>query len=312
MVNGRTTGRRSVGKGRRSDSSSIPAQVAASPPTRSTFFQSPNSQYRPAKRLGQNFLVNDGIADRIISTLAPKSHETIIEIGPGKGALTSRLVPRAGRVIAIEFDRRLAPSLLEQFASHANFKLVEADALVTDFCSEIAPARSARVVANLPYNISTAILQRLIDQRWCVTEMVLMLQREVVDRITALPGSTERGYLTVLLEAYCEVERLFDVAPGSFRPVPKVWSSLARVKMRPRLAVEVQDEQLFWRIVSAGFAQRRKTILNNLRNATEPLQSEIRKRGGASIVLCIAGVDLQRRAETLTLAEWASVTKALE
>jgi 16S rRNA (adenine1518-N6/adenine1519-N6)-dimethyltransferase len=266
----------------------------------------------PSKRLGQNFLVDDRVIERIISALAPRCDETIIEIGPGKGALTRRLIAEAGRVIAIEFDRNLAPYLLDQFGLHSNFKLVQADALQTDFCSEIAPAKQARVVANLPYNISTAILQRLIEQRACITEMVLMLQREVVDRITAEPGSTDRGYLTVSVEAYCEVEKLFDVAPGSFRPIPKVWSSVIRLQPRLPIAVDVDDEQMLWRIVSAGFAQRRKTILNSLRHAPEPLASAIKRHGGASIVLCVAEVDLQRRAETLTLADWAGIANALQ
>ena len=168
------------------------------------------------------------------------------------------------------------------------------------------------MVANLPYNISTAILQRLIEQRECLDEMVLMLQREVVDRITAQPGSTERGFLTVLVEAYCEVEKLFDVAPGSFRPVPKVWSSVIRLKVQPAIATDIKDEKLLRSIVSAGFAQRRKTILNNLRNAPEALQASIKRRGGASIILCEAGIALERRAETLTLSEWSSLTHLVE
>src|SRR5450432_425951 len=197
------------------------------------------SAHRPTKRLGQNFLVNRGVVDRILNALALRKDETIVEIGPGQGALTAGLVERAGRVVAIEFDRQLIPILHHQFASATNFKLIEADALTTDFAAVIQPALKARVVANLPYNISTAILQRLIEQRECVNEMVLMLQREVVDRITAQPGSTERGFLTLLVEAYCEVEKLFDVAPGSFRPVPKVWSSVIRLRPRAQAAIEV-------------------------------------------------------------------------
>jgi 16S rRNA (adenine1518-N6/adenine1519-N6)-dimethyltransferase len=271
-----------------------------------------SSTHHPSKRLGQNFLTNQGIIQRIVTTLAPKADETIIEIGPGKGALTLPLLEQGCRVVAVEFDRNLIPVLEELFGAGDNFDLVQADALTTDFCDVIRPATTARVVANLPYNISTAILQRLIEQRNCLTEMVLMLQLEVVDRITASPGSSERGYLSVLVEAYCETEKLFDVAPGSFRPVPKVWSSVIRLVSRSHLAAQVKDEKLLWQIVSAGFAQRRKTILNNLRNAPSPLRETVKNNGGASIVLCRAEVDLQRRAETLTLEEWARIARAIE
>jgi 16S rRNA (adenine1518-N6/adenine1519-N6)-dimethyltransferase len=272
---------------------------------------SPSASFRPSKRLGQNFLVDRNVVERIIKSLSPRPDETIIEIGPGRGALTERLLEPAGRVVAIEFDRALGPALAAKFAGRANFKLVQGDALQTDFGAEILPATKARVVANLPYNISTAILQRLIDHRHCITEMVLMLQREVVDRIIAKAGSTERGYLSVMVEGYCEAENLFDVPPGAFRPAPKVWSSVVRLNLQPKIRAEVQDEELLWLVVSAGFAQRRKTILNNLRHAPEPLQAKVKQHGGASIVLCVAGVELQRRAETLGLDEWAKIANAM-
>ncbi|MDQ3173108.1 MAG: 16S rRNA (adenine(1518)-N(6)/adenine(1519)-N(6))-dimethyltransferase RsmA, partial [Acidobacteriota bacterium] len=267
----------------------------------------PSLTHRPSKRLGQNFLSDSRTIDRIIQALDPKSDETIIEIGPGRGALTAQLVENAGAVVAIEFDRNLIAGLLKRFGSSRNFKIVQSDALITDFCFEIKPAIQARLVANLPYNISTAILQRLIEQRSCLTEVVLMLQREVVERITAPPGSTDRGYLSIVVEAYCQTEKLFDVPPGAFRPIPKVWSSVIRLKVRPRIAVAVKDEALLWQVVSAGFAQRRKTILNNLRSAPPRLQDLVKRRGGASIVLCQAEIDLRRRAETLTVEEWARI-----
>jgi 16S rRNA (adenine1518-N6/adenine1519-N6)-dimethyltransferase len=265
----------------------------------------------PSKRLGQHFLRDQRTIHRIIDALNPKAGETIIEIGPGTGALTSVLVERAGRVIAVEFDNKLAPLLQERFGGFANFKLVMADALTVDFCKEILPAPSARLVANLPYNISTAILQRLIAQRSCMEEMVLMLQREVVERLLAPAGTTDRGFISVLVEAYCEAEKLFDVAPGSFRPPPKVWSSVMRLKFRPRINAENTDESLLWEVVSAGFAQKRKTILNNLRHASGRLQEVLKLNGGASIVLCKANVELQRRAETLTLEEWGKIVQAI-
>ena len=266
----------------------------------------------PSKRLGQHFLRDGRTIQRIIEALAPKAGETILEIGPGTGALTSALVESAARVIAVEFDSKLAPLLSERFAGSANFRLVMADALTTDFCAEILPAHTARLVANLPYNISTAILQRLIAQRTCFKEMVLMLQREVVERVLAEAGTTDRGFISVLVEAYCEAEKLFDVAPGAFRPPPRVWSSVMRLKFRPRINAEIADEKLLWETVSAGFAQKRKTILNNLRSASGRLQDRLKRNGGASIVLCKAQIDLKRRAETLTLEEWGRLVRAIE
>ncbi len=305
--------RKDTGTGRRGDGET---RTRKRPSTRISprfpVSKSPSPIPHPSKKLGQNFLTDNRIINRIIESLDPKGDETIVEIGPGRGALTTQLVAKAGRVVAVEFDRNLRALLLERFGPSENFKLVQSDALVTDFCGEILPAHHARLIANLPYNISTAILQRLIEQRNCLTEMVLMLQREVVDRITAAAGSTDRGYLSVFVQAYCDTARLFDVGPGAFRPAPRVWSSVIRLEVRPDLAVAVNNENLLWQVVSAGFAQRRKTILNNLRSARDGLQQIIKQHGGASIVLCEANVDLQRRAETLTLEEWARITRAIE
>ena len=289
-------------------------RVPASPPPRVGSSRVPVSprprvdSFLPSKRLGQNFLVDRRVVERILNALGPQGNETIIEIGPGKGALTDLLVERAGRVIAVEFDRNLGPLLDERLASKDNFKLVQDDALQTELCAEIRPATRARLVANLPYNISTAILQRLIAQRECLSEMVVMLQREVVDRMTAPAGSSERGYLSVLVEAYCEASRLFEVAPSAFKPVPKIWSSVVRLTFRQ---LADTDEELLWQVVSAGFAQKRKTILNNLRNAPEALQQRIKPRGGASIILCQADIQPARRAETLTIEEWRHLTRLL-
>ena len=265
----------------------------------------------PKRRFGQNFLIDGSVVSRIIDAFDPKPDQTVIEIGPGRGALTAELVKKAGRVVAIEFDRDLAAQLRDLFAAAPNLTLVEADALTIDFCEAIKPAQTARVIANLPYNVGTAILQRLIEQRSCISDMTLMLQREVVERIIAQPGSSERGYLSVFVEAYCDVEKLFDVSPQAFRPVPKVWSTVVHVRPRPKIAAAVKDEKLLWQIVSAGFAHPRKTILNNLREAPETIQELLKKRGGASIVLCDAGLPPLRRAETFALEEWALLVNAM-
>jgi 16S rRNA (adenine1518-N6/adenine1519-N6)-dimethyltransferase len=284
---------------------SNPDQPASHP---SSFILHPST---PKRRLGQNFLVDRGVAQRIVDAFYPQLDQTVIEIGPGRGALTTELIKRAGHVIAIEFDRDLAPRLRDRLAASANFKLIEADALAIDVCEAIRPAQTARVVANLPYNIGTAILQRLIEQRSCISDMTVMLQREVIDRIVAQPGSSDRGYLSVFVEAYCETEKLFDVSPQAFRPAPKVWSTVAHLRVRPKIAFDVKDENLLWQIVSAGFAHPRKTILNNLREAPESIQELLKKRGGASIVLCDAGIPPLRRAETFALEEWACISDQL-
>ena len=290
---------------------SNPLPVTGSRGSESDVHTSSFNSHHSKRRFGQNFLVDQTIAERIVNAVQPKAGETIVEIGPGRGALTAKLLKHAQRVVAIEFDRDLVPQLRTTFSNDTKLELIEADALDVDFCEVIQPSPAARVVANLPYNIATAILQRLIEQRRCISDMTLMLQREVVDRITAAAGAGERGYLSVFVQAYCEPEILFDVAPQAFRPVPKVWSTVLRLRVRPRIAADVKDEALLWKVVSAGFAQRRKTILNNLRDAPEEIQELLKRRGGASIVLCDAGIPPLRRAETFELEEWALLVYAL-
>jgi 16S rRNA (adenine1518-N6/adenine1519-N6)-dimethyltransferase len=255
-----------------------------------------------AKRhLGQNFLVDPHYQQRILSAVQPRAGEVLIEIGPGQGALTEHLVESEARVLAVELDYELIPVLQQRFAGRENFRLLAADALDVDFCQAIAPEPSARVVANLPYNVSTPILQRLLEQRQCLRELTVMLQREVVERIVAPPGGKEYGFLSVLVQFYCEATQLFDVPPGAFRPVPKVWSSVVRLRLRATPAVAVQDEVLFIELTKVLFAQRRKTIYNNLRagRVRLGLDEEVDLAG----LLATAQLDPRRRAETLTLAE---------
>ena len=263
---------------------------------------------RAKRSLGQNFLVGSRYPQRIVDSVSPQPGETIIEIGPGHGALTGLLVESSARVIAVELDRELVQRLSERFAAKENFRLIEADALAVDFCELIAPASGGRVVANLPYYISTAILQRLIEQRRCLREMTLMLQREVVERIAADPGGKEYGFLSVLAQFYCEVEKLFDVPPGAFRPAPKVWSSVIRLRARDRVAA-VDDESLFVELTKVLFAQRRKTILNNLRAGWSRLGLADGSR--ISQLLSLSNLDPQCRAETLSIEEIARLANAV-
>jgi 16S rRNA (adenine1518-N6/adenine1519-N6)-dimethyltransferase len=263
-----------------------------------------------AKRgLGQNFLVGSHYSQRILDAVAPRPEETIVEIGPGRGALTKGLVESGARIIAVEFDSELTAWLRAQFQGVANFHLVEGDALAVGFGDLIAPAPAARVVANLPYNISTPILQRLIGQRNCLREMTLMLQREVVERIVAEPGGREYGYLSVLVQFHCQAERLFDVPPGAFRPAPKVWSSVLRLRVRPQPAAPVADESRFLELTRVLFAQRRKTIFNNLRAGKTRIGLKTDVQIGD--VLDHLALDPRRRAETLAITEIAQLADAL-
>ena len=256
------------------------------------------------KSLGQNFLTDSDIIQKIVDAVDPSMTDTIIEIGPGRGALTERLVESSAQVIAIELDRNLVPYLKKAFADRPNVQVVEGDALDVDLetilsaSSRASVSDKAKVVANLPYYISTAILQRLSEQRHLFSELVLMFQREVVERITAKPGNSERGYLTVIVEACFDVEKLFDVPPDAFRPMPKVWSSVVRLTPKPNFNF---DKAVFENIVSSSFAQKRKTILNNLKTSFND----------AERLLAAADINPKRRAESLTLDEWVKLTTTI-
>jgi 16S rRNA (adenine1518-N6/adenine1519-N6)-dimethyltransferase len=253
---------------------------------------------RAKKSLGQNFLQDESVINRIVDSLDLLASDTVIEIGPGRGALTVELVERAGNVIAIEFDRDMIAALRERFSPY-RLTLVESDVLEVDLAALVRAGSGAKVVGNLPYNISTPILQKLIACRMSFSTMVLMFQREVVDRITAPPGGRERGLLSVLAENAFHIERLFDVPPAAFSPVPKVWSAI--VRLRPKTAV-VGDEALLRQTAIVAFAQKRKTLQNNLKQSFDD----------APAILADAGIDGSRRAETLTLTEWGRLTSALK
>jgi 16S rRNA (adenine1518-N6/adenine1519-N6)-dimethyltransferase len=254
---------------------------------------------RAKKSLGQNFLQDENIVHRIVAALGPIDTETVVEIGPGRGALTGELVETAAKVVAIEFDRDMVELLGKRFASADNFTLVNADALNFDYSVLVdGEAQKAKLVANLPYNISTPILQGLAKQRDLFSTIVLMFQREVVDRIAASAGGKERGFLSVIVEDAFLIERMFDVPPAAFWPVPKVWSSV--VRLTPKDASDI-DPSIFRKLVSLAFSQKRKTLLNNLRASIKDPQ----------LILAAADIDGNRRAETLALFEWRRLAEAV-
>ncbi|MDR3087751.1 MAG: 16S rRNA (adenine(1518)-N(6)/adenine(1519)-N(6))-dimethyltransferase RsmA [Azoarcus sp.] len=218
------------------------------------------------RRFGQNFLADPNIIARIVSAIRPQPGETMVEIGPGLGALTAPLVERLGHLDVIEIDRDLIARLRQQYAP-ARLTIHEGDALKFDFATLTGEGASPplRVVGNLPYNISTPLLFHLADFAARIRDLTFMLQKEVVTRMVAVPGTAEYGRLSVMLQYRFRMERLFDVPPGAFRPAPKVTSSIVRMLPLPAEECGAKDEALLNRIVAAAFGQRRKTLKNTLR-----------------------------------------------
>jgi len=279
--------------------------------------RSPEQLIKAKKSLGQNFLTDHRVAQRIVDAANPLRTDIVIEIGPGTGALTRLLVERSSVVEAIELDERLAV-VLRRAVPATNLEIRVADALTIDWSDLISSARNklevpdrdksrVRVIANLPYYISTPILEKLLSLRRSVFDMTLMLQKEVADRITEGPGGKEYGALSVIVQYQCVASKLFDVGPSAFTPAPKVHSAVVHLTVREQPPVEVRDEAQFFSVVRAAFAQRRKTILNNLK-AAAAVSKFVRPLEEA---LEAASVSPQRRAETLTVGEFALLTKAL-
>ena len=245
--------------------------------------------HRPRKRFGQNFLHDQSVIERILAHVAPQPGQRLVEIGPGQGALTRGLLERTGELDAIELDRDLLQPLQQQCAPLGDFRLHNEDALKFDFRRLRTDDRRLRLVGNLPYNISTPLLFHLVDQADVIEDMHFMLQKEVVDRMAAGPGSKTYGRLSVMLQVSCEVTPLFDIGPESFDPPPKVDSSVVRVRPRAVPLVGGADMQAFGELVTAAFRQRRKTLRNNLKGLLDAEQ------------ISAAGIDPGTRTETLSL-----------
>lgn len=254
----------------------------------------------PRKRLGQSFLEDLNIIQRIVALAEPAEDETIVEIGAGLGFMTEELAKRAGRVIAIEVDPRLAAILRERFTGQDRVEVVQMDVLKYDF-SSACPEGKIKVVGNIPYQISSPILFRLLDFRWSISSMILMFQKELADRIAAPPGTKEYGIPSVIVAKYTRAVSEMTVPPTCFYPVPDVVSSVLRIIVRQE--TNLPDEALFAKIVRAAFARRRKTLWNNLRQAG--LSEEMVDR-----VFVRSGIDRTRRAESLSVEEFSLLTKA--
>ena len=255
-----------------------------------------------SKKLGQNFLIKRGIVDEIVKAADLHDGEPVLEIGPGIGTLTQGLAQSGANVTAIELDTRLLEVLDTTLAQYGNVKIVHGDVLKLDVLS-IMNHEPFKVVANLPYYITTPIIMSLLESRLPIERLVVMVQKEVALRMVAKPGTKDYGALSVAVQYYTKPDIVLDVPPKSFLPAPAVTSSVIRCVLRDKPSVDVIDERLFFRVVKAGFAQRRKTFANTMKT-TGLSKDRIEE------LLAKANIDGQRRGETFTLQEFADVANA--
>jgi 16S rRNA (adenine1518-N6/adenine1519-N6)-dimethyltransferase len=266
--------------------------IACSQPSSSRSI-SPERPVRAKKRLGQHFLHDPAVIRKLIDTVRPQAADVMVEIGGGPGALTIPLVERLERLHVVEIDRELAASLATRVAPPERLVVHEADALRFDFGALATGPRTLRVVGNLPYNISTPLLFHLLGFGAVIKDIHVMLQREVVDRMTASPGGKDYGRLTVMLSFWAKCDVCFDVGPGAFKPPPKVWSTVVRVTPHAAPPLVVPDYDRFARLVAHLFSMRRKTLGRSLKGRLTPAQ------------IAAAGIDPGARAETLSPADFA-------
>ena len=255
-----------------------------------------------SKKLGQNFLIKRGIVDEIVHAAELTPGEPVLEVGPGIGTLTQGLAQSGADVTAIELDRRLLEVLDTTLASYDNVRIVHGDVLKLDVPA-IMNHKPFKVVANLPYYITTPIIMSLLESKLPIERLVVMVQKEVALRMVAQPGTKDYGALSVAVQYYTEPDIVLDVPPKSFLPAPAVTSSVIRCVLRDKPPVDVIDEKLFFRVVKAGFAQRRKTFANTMKTtglSKDRIEELLEK----------ANIDGQRRGETFTLQEFADVANA--
>lgn len=260
------------------------------------------------KSLGQNFLTDLHVLEKIVDAAELTEQSGVIEIGPGIGALTEQLADRAKRVVAVELDRRLLPILKSQFIDRGNVEFIHGDALQVDFDQIIrerfADCDQVHVVANLPYYVTSPIIIRLLEEKYKLYNIVIMIQKEVAERIVAKPGTKEFGALSVLIQYYTEVNWVAKVPSHVFVPRPKVDSAVVRLDRRTIPPVEVEDEKRFFQVVRASFAQRRKTLANTLSSQAFPQLPKEK----VYQMLNEVGIEPSRRGETLSLEEFARLS----
>ena len=257
--------------------------------------------FRPTKKLGQNFLTDTNVISRILDSAALNSQDLIIEVGPGKGALTGRIAAIVNKIYAIEKDKFLFDELNKKYATLNNLVIINEDALKTDFRSFECNTK-IKFIANLPYNITSPILSKLTENRAIFSKIIIMIQKEVGNRLASEPGNKTYGALSVMIQTYFDVTHLFTVLPGSFRPKPKVDSVVIKLVPTQQYCSSIKDTKLYSRVVKSSFSSRRKMINNSLRNEFDKEDIEI--------CLSEAGINGKNRAETLSISEFIQLSNS--
>ncbi|MDD7718582.1 MAG: 16S rRNA (adenine(1518)-N(6)/adenine(1519)-N(6))-dimethyltransferase RsmA [Eubacteriaceae bacterium] len=259
--------------------------------------------FKLSKSLGQNFLTDKNIIDKIIDETEITEDDLVIEIGPGIGVLTAEACQRAKKVVAVEIDKNLIPILQETLGEYDNIEIINQDVLKTDLNEVIdkSGCRRAKIIGNLPYYITTPIIMALLEGGVRADSITIMMQKEVADRIKSGPGTKAYGALSVAVQYYCIVKNVATVPKEVFFPAPKVDSAVLRLDLREEKPVDLIDEKMFFRCIKAGFGQRRKTLSNSLMGLGDVTKEEVKE------CLDYSGIDEKRRAETLSLQEFASI-----
>lgn len=263
------------------------------------------------RRFGQNFLIDRHVLDSIIKAGEVSKNDLVIEIGPGLGVLTAELCKNAGTVAAIEIDKRFADILNDVLGDFDNYRIIQDDILKVNLDELIRGSEhrgKAKIIANLPYYITTPVIMKILEECSEVGSIVVMVQKEVAERITAGPGGKEYGALTVAASFYGTTQKMFDVPPHCFMPRPEVTSSVIRIDVNEKPPIEVENKEDFFRVVKAAFAQRRKTLLNSLANSGifSISKNKLAARLGE------IGIDEQRRPETLSIQEFAKISEYMK
>ena len=263
--------------------------------------------FKMTKSLGQNFLINENILDNIIESANINNNDVVLEIGTGIGTLTQRLCEKAKKVVAVEIDKNLIPILNETLSDYDNISIINKDILKTDINEELKNLsihQKIKVVANLPYYITTPIIMKVLEDKVDVDCMVLMLQKEVADRMNAIPSTKDYGSLSIAVQYYCDTSIVCKVPKSSFIPEPNVDSLVLKLVVNEKRKVDIEDEDLFFKIVRGSFSKRRKTILNSLSNYEDLGDKEKIQK-----LLEISEIDSKRRGETLSIYEFANLAK---